>query len=98
VLVAGDGAEALDLIKARRGEISLMVTDLDMPHLAGPALAEHVRTVNRDIQILAISGRKPDKSERDPRTFSNGFLVKPFTVESLQSMVYELISSTQPHL
>jgi len=98
VLVACDGAEALALIKARRGEVSLMVTDLDMPHVAGPALAEQVRSLNPDTQILAISGGKPDTSERDPSTFSNGFLIKPFSVESLLSMVYTLISSTQPHL
>jgi PAS domain S-box-containing protein len=98
VLVAGDGAEALVLVKARRGEINLVITDLDMPHLAGPALAEHVRRINPDIPILAISGVRPDKTARDPSTFANGFLLKPFTVECMLSSVYELLCSTQPQL
>ena len=98
VLVAGDGAEALVLFRARRREINLVITDIDMPHLAGPALADQIRQINPDVPILAISGVRPGKGHRDPSAFANGFLGKPFTVESMLSLVHEVLYSTHPNI
>jgi PAS domain S-box-containing protein len=98
VLVAGDGAEALVLFKARKGEIALVITDLDMPHVAGPALAEMARKMKPDIPILAISGVQPGKGSRAPSNFADGFLLKPFTHEVMLSMVQSVLTSTSPNI
>lgn len=96
VLVAGDGDEALVLLKARRREINLIVTDMDMPHLAGPGLADWAKEINADIPILAISGVVPGPNTRHPDSFAQGFLLKPFTVESVLALVHQLLYSTDP--
>jgi two-component system, cell cycle sensor histidine kinase and response regulator CckA len=96
VMVAGDGAEALVLFKARRREIDLVITDLDMPHLAGPELAAMARKVNPDVPIVAISGVQPGKDPRSPGNSMNAFLLKPFTAESMLAVVHGLLHANHP--
>ena len=98
VLVAGDGAEALVLFKARQSEIALVITDLDMPHLAGEALAVSARKLKPDIPILTIGGVLPGKGAKAPSAFSDGFLMKPFTADVVLSMVHSLLTSTYPNI
>jgi CheY-like chemotaxis protein len=96
VMVAGDGAEALVLFKARRREIDLVITDLDMPHLAGSELAAMARKVNPDVPIVAISGVQPGKDPRSPGNSMNAFLLKPFTAESMLAVVHGLLHANHP--
>lgn len=98
VLVASDGAEALALVKARGGEISLVITDMDMPNLSGAGMAAMAREVNPDLPILAVSGVQPGKSAKGPRSFANAFLLKPFTADSMLTVVHNLLYSTSPNL
>src|SRR5262249_21978009 len=55
VLVAEDGRAALDV--AALGEpIDLLVTDVMMPHLSGPQLAEKLRETRPDLPVIYLSG------------------------------------------
>ena len=56
VFIARDGTEAVTLFAARSKEIPLVITDLNMPNLAGPALAGIVRRFNPAVKIIAMSG------------------------------------------
>ncbi len=96
--MASDGAEALALVKARGGEISLVIMDMDMPNLGGAGMAAMAREVNPDHPILAVSGVQPGKSAKGPRSFANAFLLKPFTADSMLSVVHNLLYSTSPNL
>ena len=46
-----DGLEALRHARAVAPEIRAVVTDLDMPHLDGPALARMVRALNPSVRL-----------------------------------------------
>jgi len=67
-----------------------------MLHLAGPGLADWAKEINADIPILAISGVVPGPNTRHPDSFAQGFLLKPFTVESVLALVHQLLYSTDP--
>jgi CheY-like chemotaxis protein len=68
----------------------LIVTDMQMPGLAGGALAEQLRTLcGSGTPILAMSGSQVDGSNL---TGFDGFLLKPFSAEKLLSAA----SSRQP--
>jgi PAS domain S-box-containing protein len=93
VLVAGDGTEAVALFAPRSNEIRLVITDVNMPHLDGAAVANVVRRINPEVQILAISGMDSGSgSPAKSRDFAGAFLLKPFKVEVLLATVGKLLS------
>ena len=56
VLTAAGGADALALIARHEGPIHLLVTDVVMPKMLGKELAERVRALRPDIEVLFMSG------------------------------------------
>ena len=92
-LVAADGLEALSLAHGTAG-IDLLVTDVVMPGVTGPALADRLLDEGRVRRVLLISGYPgvapiPDL-ELDPRV---AFLPKPFDVTMLRDAVTGLLAS-----
>ncbi len=49
VLQAKDGIDALEVAAAHKGEIDLLVTDLVMPRMSGPELAQRLLIEEREI-------------------------------------------------
>ena len=56
VLEARDGDEALKTASAWAGDIDLLVTDVVMPNLSGPALAVELRDTRSETRVLFCSG------------------------------------------
>ncbi|MCU1274339.1 MAG: sensor hybrid histidine kinase [Bryobacterales bacterium] len=55
VLDAGNGNDALTLFHAHRDTISLVLTDVLMPHMNGATLVNHLRKIDATVPILFIS-------------------------------------------
>ena len=55
-LAAYDGAQAVALYSQRGSEISLVITDLDMPTLDGAAAAAALLSINPDVKIMVVTG------------------------------------------
>jgi CheY-like chemotaxis protein len=55
VLEAGDGAEGLTLSPNFNGQIELLISDVRMPKMDGPATARHLHTEGPGINALFIS-------------------------------------------
>ncbi len=55
VIEAASPGEALLLHEQHAGQIALVVTDVVMPHLSGPALAERLRERSPQLRVLLIS-------------------------------------------
>src|SRR5438067_301221 len=53
---ATDGKKALDLFAAHRASISLVITDVLMPHLDGLGLAAKIHKEDPELPILLLSG------------------------------------------
>ncbi len=56
VIPAADGEEALDLFGLHRGRIGLVLSDVVMPRLGGPALHARLRANGSDVPFLFMSG------------------------------------------
>ena len=75
------GEAALALLDAGAAEFDLVLCDLQMPGLHGPALAQRLRrSWGAGLPLLAMSGSQP-VAER--YAGYDGFLLKPFTPEEL---------------
>jgi len=88
VLEAADGEVALDLARAHAGAIDLMISDVVMPGLDGPALLAAARPYLQSAPVLFISGYAEaefsDLLEGDPNV---SFLPKPLDIKTLAEEV-----------
>lgn len=84
VWLADSGRAAIEVYEKCREPVHLLLTDVIMPDLTGPVLAERLCARQPDLQVLFISGYHD--AELVQRVVTHrGFtlLPKPFTVESL---------------
>ncbi|MGA2018757.1 MAG: PAS domain S-box protein, partial [Opitutaceae bacterium] len=98
-----DGVEAVVLFITRAREISLVITDVDMPRLGGIELARTLSQIRPDIQLLAISGLSPDETGGSAVSaaikLTHAFLLKPFDEKRLLGAVHRLLHpSKEPKL
>ena len=95
VVSCSDGVEAIALFETNPGEISLVITDVDMPRLGGVALARALLQLRPDLRLLGISGlsrNEPDESGLPPiQDLVHAFLPKPFTAQDLLGTVHSLL-------
>jgi len=95
VLEARDGREALALLAAQRDDVDLVVTDMVMPGMSGPELAEAMRANRPHLRVLFVSGYSRDAIEQKGRfSEDSAYLEKPFTPDTLTSKVRELLTRT----
>ncbi|MBV8729998.1 MAG: response regulator [Acidobacteriia bacterium] len=91
VLVASGGWEAVRQFDSA-GPIELLLTDVIMPDLTGPVLAERLRSKQPDLRVLFISGfHDADMVQRFVTRKGFTLLPKPFTVEALLRVVREAL-------
>src|SRR6476660_9417035 len=56
VIQASSGDEALRLFQEHAAEIPILVSDIAMPGMQGPELAQRLIAIKRDLFVLLISG------------------------------------------
>jgi len=94
VLIAHDGAEGVALYAQRRATIAVVLTDMVMPIMDGPATVNALMHINPEIQIIAASGL--DANGRIAKAAGNGvkhFLPKPYTAETLLTTLHNVLHS-----
>ena len=80
--------QALVIGAAHQGKIDLLVTDVVMPIMRGPALAAQVLVQYPDIRVLYISGSAGGMAgARGAAGPAGSFLPKPFTPQGLDDAV-----------
>ena len=96
VLVARHGIEALLTGAKHMGPIHLLLTDVVMPQMSGPEVAEKLTIVRPDLKVLYMSGYP------DHPVFAQGgvrrdtaFLQKPFTPNVLTQKVREVLDGVK---
>src|SRR5665213_1725849 len=82
VLVAENGEAALEIL-ARESQIDLMISDVVMPTMDGPATAREARRSHPDLPILFISGYAEEQLRQSIDLDRVAFLAKPFSVQKL---------------
>lgn len=92
-ITATDGADALAQYATHREEIAVVLTDLMMPVMDGPALIQVLRRLDANLLIVAVSGLAG--KEHLDRLASMGvrhFLPKPYTAATLLKTLEELLA------
>jgi two-component system, cell cycle sensor histidine kinase and response regulator CckA len=97
VLRAASPHEALQLARLHTAPIRLMLSDVVMPGLTGPTLAEAVAELHPETETLFMAGL-PDTPEVCERVLARGlaFLPKPFTAKTLLAKVAEVLAAGHP--
>ena len=89
VLEADDGARAQEILEALEGNVDLLVTDMVMPRIGGPELAERLQRQRPGTPVLYISGYAD--GTLPPLPAPTSFLPKPFNVEDLLRLVQSML-------
>ena len=94
VVAARDVWDALTLARSRASRIDLLLTDIVLPDMNGPQLAQHVVAMHPKIRVLYISGF-PQASALggQARSARVSFLPKPFTPGTLLASVREALDT-----
>lgn len=93
VLVAADGAQAIELYRDHRAEIDAVVTDMMMPNVDGVTLIAALRAIDPDVRIAVASGVNTPNLVSDARRLgAEHWLAKPYTAETLLVTLRELLA------
>jgi len=88
VLAAVSGEDALRLARDNPTPLRLVVTDVVLPDISGPAVAGRLATEHPGLKVLYMSGYPDDSfGPHHAIDVSVGFLAKPFTAEGLLDRV-----------
>jgi DNA-binding NtrC family response regulator len=93
VLLAGDYEEAIAVQQQHRGELDLLLTDVDLGGRSGRELATAALGVQPELKVLYMSGSPGSEifpsQGRPPR--GSGFLAKPFHSAQLRDHVNRML-------
>lgn len=87
VLDAGSAAEAIEVAAHHVGDIRVLVTDVVMPHVSGPELAQALACTRPELKVLYISGFSSQETARYGVTADDLYLQKPVTHDQLATAV-----------
>ena len=93
VLTAADGVEAVAIYARRGAEIALVLTDMMMPVMDGPATIQVLRKMNPAVRIIGASGLSANGHIAQAASLGlRHFLPKPFTAETLLKALKQVLS------
>jgi CheY-like chemotaxis protein len=89
--IAGNGQEAVDMLKTARYDLILM--DINMPEMDGFEATEIIRReIDKNIPIIAMTGwSSRTEGDKFAKTGMNGVLSKPFGLEALFKTLDEVL-------
>jgi DNA-binding NtrC family response regulator len=94
VLLADCGRSAIQAYETSVERVQLLLTDVIMPDLTGPVVAERLRSRQPDLAVLFISGfHDADLVQRFVTHKGFALLPKPFTVSALLRVVQESLGA-----
>jgi hypothetical protein len=92
VIVASNGPEALAAAERHPGPIHLLLTDVIMPQMLGPQLAEHIQRVRPEAQVLFMSGfAQPILDSAEGLAAGVSLIEKPFSGAALLAKIDQVL-------
>lgn len=82
VLTANDGEQGLEVLAANPG-IDLLISDVVMPNMDGPAMVARARDAHPALPVLFMSGYAEEQLRKSIDLANVAFLPKPFSVAQL---------------
>jgi len=96
VITACDGMDALE--KLPSSKVDLLITDLNMPNMDGFELIKALREnpEYHELPVIILTALSdPGSREHGARLGVHSYLVKPFSLEKIQSEVSKYVSWTE---
>jgi len=94
VMTAGDGTEAVALYAQHRDQVRVVLTDMMMPFMDGPATIRALQKLDPHVKIIASSGLAADgKVAEAANAGVKTFLSKPYTAEKLLKALAEILGA-----
>ena len=78
---------ALEELETCADDLTLMITDVVMPEMDGPALVDIVRKRRPDLPVIFVSGYAEDLLANKLEDPLNHFMAKPFSLKALAELV-----------
>ncbi|WP_347303628.1 response regulator [Croceibacterium sp. TMG7-5b_MA50] len=96
VVTAADGEEGLEALRgalAAGQRFDLVVSDVVMPVMDGPAMVRTMRTLVPDMPVLFMSGYAEAQLREQIDVANMHFLAKPFNVSQIAAMVQNIVAT-----
>ncbi|HEX6909319.1 MAG TPA: PAS domain S-box protein [Longimicrobium sp.] len=93
VLAFAGPSEALSVLQVASVPVDVLVTDVVLPEMCGPALAERVRAVRPALPVLFMSGYTEDAADFADLLRTSRVLEKPFGGDDLLRQVAQALSA-----
>lgn len=93
-IIVKNGKEALDILKSNKN-ISMVVTDLNMPEMDGLTLVKHIRKEKSQIELPILTMSSSEDKNYRVKLFKHGvndFLSKPILEDEFKSKVIDIFS------
>jgi len=91
VLEAASGESALEILKAEKEEIDLLISDVIMPTMDGPTLVKEARKDLPNLPVIFVSGYAVDVFRKNLEAEEFRFLPKPFSLTALAEEVKSIL-------
>jgi two-component system cell cycle sensor histidine kinase/response regulator CckA len=93
VITAASGPEALGIADGHPGEIHLLVTDVVMPHMLGKEVAEKMRLIKPEIEVVFMSGyARPVLASQGRLDPGVALVEKPFSEADLLAVAGQVLN------
>ncbi|NVN11104.1 response regulator [Nguyenibacter vanlangensis] len=90
VIQGADGVDGLDVLRGANPPPNVVITDINMPRMDGFEVIETIRTMNqfKHLPIIVLTTESdPEKKARARTAGATGWIVKPFSSESLVAAI-----------
>jgi len=95
VIGCENGRTALEIME--KGGVGRVITDIKMPEMDGIELARQIRTRWPQIPIILITGYfSAGQEQAEAARLADGFLMKPFKIESITELLESLKNKNAP--
>ncbi|MES2174435.1 MAG: ATP-binding protein [Pseudomonadota bacterium] len=95
VLTANDGEQGLEVLNGPE-KIDLLISDVVMPNMDGPAMVAQARRAYPDLPVLFMSGYAEEQLRKSIDLANVAFLPKPFSVSQLAEAARDALAMRPP--
>lgn len=92
VIQAQGGKEAIDLYRAHKDNVDMVILDMIMPDMGGGETYDQLKAINPELKALLSSGYSIDGQAKEIlERGCDGFIQKPFNMKELSGKIREIL-------
>jgi two-component system cell cycle sensor histidine kinase/response regulator CckA len=94
VLLARSGKEAIELYKANKDEVDMVILDMVIPDMGGGETYDKIKEINSNVKVLLSSGYSLSGHPREIlERGCDAFIQKPFDIKGLSQKISEILDT-----